>query len=60
MKMKWWQVILIIIVAGVIFYTAYPKYHFVAVGSILYRGNRITGRVESVKGKRPRRPIRDR
>jgi len=40
-KFKWWQWILIIITAGVVFYVVYPKYYF--HGRIRY--NKITGKI---------------
>ena len=47
---KWWQWILIIIVAGIVFYNFYPKYYFTANG--LIRCNKITGKVEiAARGK---------
>ena len=41
---KWW---LIMLLAGIIFYFIYPKYHFI---SSVVRGNRITGDVEILIG----------
>lgn len=41
---KWWQWILIIIVAGIVFYLCYPKYHILEDG--LYAFNKITGNVK--------------
>lgn len=47
---KWWQWILIIIGAIIIFYNLYPKYHFPQneMGVPHFRCNKITGRVERV------------
>jgi len=49
--MKWWQWILIIIGAIIIFYSLYPKYYFTQTSDLgvpTFRCNKITGRVEKV------------
>lgn len=43
-QIKWWQWILIIIVAGIVFYLCYPKYYFSEDG--VYALNKITGNVK--------------
>jgi hypothetical protein len=37
---------LILIIAGVVFYMAYPKYYFNSDGGLWTRGNKMTGKVE--------------
>lgn len=45
--MKWktfFQIVLLLLIAGVIFYFVHPKYYFKTNGGLL-RGNKITGKV---------------
>lgn len=49
MKLSWWQLILIIISGGLVFYLCYPKYHFASSGGIIVsRCNKITGSCENL------------
>ena len=55
MNFKWWQWILIIITAGIVFYTVYPKYYFVKKKNYygteeIYKCNKFTGTAEYAPG----------
>lgn len=48
--MKWWQWILIVIGAIIIFYNLYPKYSFYSIHGVpVFRCNKITGAVRKIR-----------